>query len=431
MMKQQTIIVQLGKTVSLVAMCGLVALAGCGEQSSPQFKLNLPALELAPTPILPEQRQDISNALMAMFGTPDNPFVLEESGLDLKKIQVAAGPVWSDKDGTQRGLYRQHCVHCHGTTGDGMGPTASILNPYPRDYRPGIYKYKSTSRSAMPTHADLERILRHGVMGTAMPSFDLLAPTEIDSLIEYVKYLSLRGQVEIKLIAATADLGEGERLTMDRATLVDDLLATEAEKWTTAGEQLIDPPPMPDVPEAEAIALGREAFYSEKKGNCVKCHGPAALGDGQTTDWDDWNKPLGEQVKALTESRAALAKLQQDRTAASGDALAGIDEQIKASQESIANLQKLVGLLESQMLPLRTIQPRNLRLGIYRFGRRPLDLFRRVHEGIYGTPMPGGGLTPGFTPDEMWNVVRYLRSLPYESINRVQPDPKVAGSGPY
>jgi hypothetical protein len=42
--------------------------------------------------------------------------------------------------------------------------------------------------------------------------------------------------------------------------------------------------------------------------------------------------------------------------------------------------------------------------------------------------MPGGGLTPGFTPDEMWHVVDYVRSLPYESINMVRPDPKIAGT---
>lgn len=430
-MKQLISTLRVGKTITLIAACSALALAGCGQSSSPQFKLNLPAMELAPSPILPEQRQDIANALTAMFGTPDEPFVLPESGLDLKKIQVAAGPVWSDKEGSQRGLYRQHCVHCHGVTGDGMGPTAAILNPYPRDYRPGIFKYKSTARSAMPTHADLERILRQGVMGTAMPSFDLLAPTEIDALIEYVKYLTLRGQVEIKLIAATADLGEGERLTMDRATLVDDLLVTEVEKWTSAPDQIIEPPAVPDVPEAESIALGRDAFFSADKGNCIKCHGLTALGDGQTTDFDDWNKPLGDQVNALASNRTALEKLLKDRATSTGDAIADLDEQIKSAQEAVSTQQRLVDLLQSEMLPLRTIQPRNLRLGIYRFGRRPLDLFRRVHEGIYGTPMPGGGLTPGFTPEEMWHVVHYIRSLPYESINRVHPDPKVAGSTNY
>src|SRR5207248_2464538 len=32
--------------------------------------------------------------------------------------------------------------------------------------------------------------------------------------------------------------------------------------------------------------------------------------------------------------------------------------------------------------------PRNLRLGVYRGGRRPLDLYYRIHDGINGTPMP-------------------------------------------
>ena len=33
-------------------------------------------------------------------------------------------------------------------------------------------------------------------------------------------------------------------------------------------------------------------------------------------------------------------------------------------------------------------QPRDLTRGIYRGGRRPVDLFRRVHAGIKGTRMP-------------------------------------------
>ncbi len=401
---------------------------GCGRSDAPRFKLNLPAMELPPGPILPAQRQEIANALTALFGTPDQPYVVPESGLDLAKIKLAAGPVGSDQAGLHRGLYRQHCGHCHGTTGDGMGPTAAILNPYPRDYRQGKFKYKSTKRDATPTHDDLVRILRQGIMGTAMPSFALLAPSEIDALVEYVKYLGLRGQVELSLIQAAADLGEGENLQLDRALLIDEVLVSEADKWKTASEQIIDPPDRPDVPLAESIAKGRELFYGAAKGNCIKCHGPTALGDGVTTDWDDWNKPLGEQDRDLKLAKTVLAELQQQRSqAATSDAIKELDEQIAAQREDIANRQSLVNMLQSQMLPLRTIMPRNLRLGLYRFGRRPLDLFRRVHEGINGVPMPGGGLTPGFTPEEMWHVVDYVRSLPFESINRVKADPKIAG----
>ena len=48
--------------------------------------------------------------------------------------------------------------------------------------------------------------MRHGVPGTAMPSFDLLPDAQIKALVEYVKYLSMRGQTEIGLINAMAEL---------------------------------------------------------------------------------------------------------------------------------------------------------------------------------------------------------------------------------
>src|SRR6185503_6506455 len=112
---------------------------------------------------------------------------------------LAAGPFGGNQDGTQRGLYRQHCVHCHGINGDGAGPTAAFLTPYPRDYRYGWYKFKATERGDKPTDADLARTIREGIMGTAMPSFALLPNDEVEALVEYVKYLSIRGETELAL----------------------------------------------------------------------------------------------------------------------------------------------------------------------------------------------------------------------------------------
>jgi hypothetical protein len=145
-----------------------VVAAGCGRTPPASFRANL--VEATKQRLTPDQERQVATILEAMFGTPDQPFVLPEAGLDLAKLQLAAGPVRSDIVGRKNGLYREHCSHCHGITGDGMGPTAAFLNPYPRDYRPGVFKFKSTERADKPTHADLVRILHNGIAGTSMPS---------------------------------------------------------------------------------------------------------------------------------------------------------------------------------------------------------------------------------------------------------------------
>ena len=387
-------------------------LAGCTRTDPPRFHLNV--LDMDQQEVPTAQQQVIADVLEAMYGTPDEPYVLAETKLDLKKIEMAAGPVWSDADGRARGLYRQHCAHCHGTTGDGAGPTAMILDPYPRDYRQGIYKFKSTERGARPTGADLERIVRLGVPGTAMPSFDLLPDADVDALVEYVKYLSMRGETERALVTAVLDLGEGEPLPLERGTLVDEVLQPVAERWHTANEAMIALPEKPNVELAASVAKGRELFYGTRA-NCVKCHGPSALGDGQITDFDDWNKPLAELARTLGTERDQ------------------VDEDKKLSpedrQKALARIEQLSALLETA-LPPRTIRPRNLRLGIYRGGRRPIDLYRRMHAGINGTPMPGVGPSgPGaqgtLQPDEIWQLVDYVRSLPYEPASAAPRQPQV------
>ena len=37
--------------------------------------------------------------------------------------------------------YGTYCVTCHGTTGDGQGPVGKTLNPPPRDFTAGDFKF--------------------------------------------------------------------------------------------------------------------------------------------------------------------------------------------------------------------------------------------------------------------------------------------------
>jgi mono/diheme cytochrome c family protein len=80
------------------------------------------------------------------------------------------------------------------------------------------------------------------------------------------------------------------------------------------------------------------------------------------------------------------------------------------------------------LLDPRNAIPRNLRTNMFRGGRRPLDIFRRIHQGIAGTPMPASGpAAPGaqgtLTEEEMWQIVDYVRSLPFEPASQPLKEP--------
>ncbi|MBM4058319.1 MAG: c-type cytochrome [Planctomycetes bacterium] len=395
----------------LAAVASLLAV-GCGPTPPAAFRLNMveavaPSAEkdsvAAELALSIDQQRQVATILAALFGSPDEPFCQPEMGLDPAKLRLAAGPVRSDIVGRKNGLYREHCVHCHGITGDGLGPTAAFLNPYPRDYRPGIFKFKSTERSDKPTHADLVKILHNGVPGSSMPSFALLSPAEVDALAEYVKYLSIRGETELALMRTFFELDDDAqgKLAETREFLIDEIVAPIAEKWTAASEAVIEVPEMPaDEDLAASIEKGRALFHGNKA-NCVKCHGVTALGDGQANDYDDWNKDI---VKI----RDKLAKL------AAGEADA-------AERRWAAGFQEV---LVSEAHRPRTIPPRNLRHGIYRGGRRPLDLYYRIHAGINGAPMPAAKGT--VASEDIWHIVNYIRSLPYDFDGELGADRAVA-----
>jgi mono/diheme cytochrome c family protein len=389
--------------IAFLLVAGCILSAGCGKTPNASYRLNM--VEATKQRLTTEQEQQVATVLLAMFGTPDDPVALPEFGLDEAKLRLASGPVRSDIVGRKNGLYREHCAHCHGVTGDGMGPTAAFLNPYPRDYRPGVFKFKSTERADKPTHADLLRILRNGIAGTSMPSFALLSEPQIDALAEYVKYLSIRGETELALMRAYFELDDDAKgiLPETREFLVDETASPIAEKWKSATAAQIAVPDMPaDIDLTASIAKGKELFYGDKA-NCVKCHGVTGLGDGQANDYDDWNKSIVEINKEI---KGGLAKAGE--TSTSGMSA----DEAAEHRKQVAWLGKFSHVVDGDALAPRTIPPRNLRLGVYRGGRRPLDLYYRIHAGINGAPMPAAkGTVP---PEDIWHIVNYIRSLPYE-----------------
>ena len=329
---------------------------------------------------------NINAAVEKLFGTPDTPRVPDalNSLVDESAISRTAGPQYSDQLNTHFGLFREHCATCHGVDGSGHGPAAALLTPYPRDFRPGVFKFRSTRRSDPPTREDLLTILDRGIPGTAMPSFATVHEEDKDALIQYVIYLSVRGQVERSLIdlVSTQEIDEVE-LNNTAETLVAEI----AGDWLAADSHVVNVPPAPQSPggegwwtDADLIAKGNELFHGPVA-NCASCHGPGGDGNATTLDFDDWTKEYTTKLGITPSDKAAMKRF------------------------------KAAGALSP-----RQSLPRKLQWGVFHGNDSDDALYRRLVTGIAGSPMPGLLLKDennavGADPADVWALVAYIRSL--------------------
>jgi mono/diheme cytochrome c family protein len=340
-------------------LLGLCLLPGCTEDT---YSDNL-RYEFTPYPSTKDgqkveltldaaQKQQVADLLEPHFGTPRAPKVYlgaggsEESGV--------AGMQLDDTTLTKGSkLYRQHCLHCHGLPGNGLGSTGQFLSPLPRDFRQGKFKFRSTAKrdasgkpdtSAVtpPSREDLMKTLRSGIPTASMPSFHLLPDDELSALTSYVIHLSLRGQAENTL---ARQIAAGE--SADPAATV----ASNFNKWVRDSKTY--DPAIPanwhDIVRGDG-KQGRELYLGD--GGCVQCHGkdgvssPAEVADNATrrNDWGDLNPP------------------------------------------------------------------RDLTVGAYRGGSRPIDLFWRIRIGIGPAGMPAA--SEKLTDEQVWHLVDYTMKLP-------------------
>jgi mono/diheme cytochrome c family protein len=105
-----------------------------------------------------------------------------------------------------RQVYDASCANCHGTDGRGHGPAADALNPRPRDFTRGTYKFRTTTSGSLPSDDDLYRAIAHGMAGTSMLGWKgILSDDQLRALVVYVKRFSPRFASERPTpVAATA-----------------------------------------------------------------------------------------------------------------------------------------------------------------------------------------------------------------------------------
>ncbi len=152
-------------------------------------------------------------------------------------------------------VYERRCAGCHGANGDGKGPSAQFLDPKPRDFTKGLFKFRSTrGKDSLPTDADLYVTITHGLWGTSMPAMHELPDRQRWAVIQFVKSFS--------------------------------------ERWAKepTGRPMAIPPEPPVTPTS--IKNGDALFQS----NCALCHGEQGKADGALSDpgmlVDDWGHPI-------------------------------------------------------------------------------------------------------------------------------------------
>jgi mono/diheme cytochrome c family protein len=219
-----------------------------------------------------------------------------------------------------------------------------------------------------------------------MPSFEaLLTDEEIAEVLDYVVFLTNRGETELALIEEgfLADESDPDAIAGD---VVKDLVDGVFKKWIDAPETVVNPP-IPRTPSSrESILRGRELFLgkTKEKLECAGCHGPKAMGDGPSfVSQDVFNHVVFGGDPSERQKR--------------------IDELDPKTKELWG--QKL----DEWGNPLR---PANLNRGVYKGGRRPLDIYWRIAKGITGAQMPAH--YPTINHEQIWDLVNFVLALPYQ-----------------
>jgi len=85
-----------------------------------------------------------------------------------QSLSVSVMSIPQTEDAIVRGkaVYNRRCVGCHGKNGDGNGAAATFLDPRPRNFTLGSFKFRTTPSGSLPTDGDLYRTLTRGVRWT-------------------------------------------------------------------------------------------------------------------------------------------------------------------------------------------------------------------------------------------------------------------------
>ena len=249
----------------------------------------------------PTDRRDFEKVMAQIFGTPTAPRIMlptdpkamaeaELTGKDkalIPQAEAAKTALGLDDATLARGsgVYRRWCMHCHGPTGGADGSNAPQLQPLPRDYRQGVFKFVTSSPEAAgrPLKSDLKRTIRRGLDGSMMVPFTQLTDAELDDVASYVIFLSVRGESEYQAMKIVIKYNDDFVSVVNEVTV--QLLKILAA-WGKAQGLAITVPPENVTTNEERLASAMRGMAAFNEAGCAACH--ANYGRTQVLKYDAW-----------------------------------------------------------------------------------------------------------------------------------------------
>jgi mono/diheme cytochrome c family protein len=136
-------------------------------------------------------------------------------------MSFPAGPNDAALPSLGKTIYDARCTPCHGINGKGDGAASALLNPRPRNFTSGMFKFRSTESGSLPTDDDLISTIKNGLHGTAMPDWaPFITGDSLKAVVNYLKTFSARFQnekphpvhVSPQIPSSTASIAAGKKV---------------------------------------------------------------------------------------------------------------------------------------------------------------------------------------------------------------------------
>ena len=227
-----------------------------------------------------------------------------------------------------------------------------------------------------------------------MPAFDsLLTASEIEQVIDYVIFLSMRGETELALIeeASISDEKDPNALSDDDRQGGRQRRLQQVEAGPDAGGSIRRRPRTPSSPREHPAGARPVPGANDRKAGMRRLPRPAGRG-----------------------RRAQLrqpGRLQRGRLRRQSQRAAGAERTwpvCPARRRRLKTLWNAEARRLGQPAPAGQSEPRRLQ-----GGRRPLDIYWRIAKGINGAQMPAHYPSP-LDDKKVWDLVNFVLALPYE-----------------